>query len=289
MLLPVSQAGCSELTQVEDVDEIPATIEVVNQEDQKKADLSEAGKKEATKPEQQDLITLQKKEEEEFAKQTIEIPKSWKRLDKESHIWADKDKRQVIVRGAICIQGGLLEMFACPRNTKEHESIVSVHAQAYQVHSTLLALKIQPGKPMQWNEDYTPVAGPVIDIEVRWTDENGKLVTCRAQELILNTDTEKPMTADFVFGGSVLIHDEENDKDSYMADYGPFINVANQPDAMIDVSIQSSQEAQGSLFAANPKKVPPINTKVYLVLSDSGRKVNVERAKSAAQKDSQQE
>ena len=226
-----------------------------------------------------DLETLRKKDEAEFAKQTIKIPASWKRMSKDSQLWVDKKNRKVIVRGAICLREGLLEMFACPRNTKEHESIISVHARAYEAHATLLALGIRPGKPMLWMEDYRPVSGPVIDVEVWWMDK-GKLIKRRAQDMILNTDTEKPMTADFVFGGSELFKDPNAKEHSYMADFGPFINVANQPDAMIDVSIRSSEAAQGSLFAANPKVVPPVNTKVYIVLSDSGKKVNVDATKT---------
>ena len=92
--------------------------------------------------EKQDLVTQLKKEKEEFAKQTIEIPSTWKRLSKENHIWADKQNKQVIVRGAICMREGFLEMFACPRDTKEHEAIISVHASSYEVHATLVALGV---------------------------------------------------------------------------------------------------------------------------------------------------
>ena len=126
-----------------------------------------------------------KNEKEEFAKQSIEIPAAWKRLGKTSHIWADKDKKRVVVRGAICLREGLLEMFACPATTKEHESIVSVHALASEVHATFLAMGINPGSPMTWVGRYIPVSGPVMEVEVWWM-EDGKLVKRRAQEMIKN-------------------------------------------------------------------------------------------------------
>jgi len=72
-----------------------------------------------------------------------------------------------------------------------------------------------------------------------------------------------------------------------MADFGPMINVANQPDAMIDVSIVSSAVAQGSLFEGFTENIPPVNTKVYVVLSASGKVV--EKQKRPVRKDPPEE
>ena len=221
-----------------------------------------------------DLATQLKKEKEEFEKQTIEIPDSWIRMSKTNHIWADKANKQVIVRGVICLTRGQLEMFACPRDTKEHEAIISVHALAWEAHATMVALGINPGKPMVWYEEYYHAGGPVMNIDVWWTDEKGKLIKRRAQDMILNRDTGKPMQSEFVFGGSHQEYNEYRKKNDYLADQGPMINVANQPDAMIDVVIESSDEAgQGLLFEANTENVPPMNTKVYIVLSSSGKSI----------------
>ena len=218
-----------------------------------------------------------RKEKEEFKKQSIEIPETWKRLGK-NHIWADAKNRRVIARGAVCLNEGLLEMFACPRQTKEHEAVISMHALASEVHATLLAIGVEPGKPMVWDEKHYPASGPVMDIEIWWTDENGKIAKRRAQEMILNTDTGKAMDSEFVFAGSEKIFDPYEKKNVYLADFGPMINVANQPDAMIDVSTVSSAAAQGSLFRAFTKNIPPVNTKVYVVLSASGKVIEpVER------------
>ncbi len=270
------QCGCADPVQIQgaDRDDIPSTIGSAQDSSTSETVASNqtTGDLESNEPAKQDLATLLRTEEAEFKKQSIEIPSTWKRLSEVSHIWADKENKRVIVRGAICLDEGLLEMFACPRDTKEHEAIISVHAKAWETHATLVALGIDPGKPMTWMEEYVSVTGPVIDIEVWWMEE-GKLIKRRAQDMIQNTDTEKAMACDFVFGGSEQRFDPAKKGNDYMADYGPMINVANQPDAMIDVSIESSAAAQGSMFAAFTKNVPPVNTKVYIVLSDSGKKV----------------
>lgn len=284
LLIAVLFSCCGCEKPVQDEGEIPATIGRVQdakgtlQPTASKAELLSKPAESTTPletqtPAKKDLATILKEEKVEFEKQTIEIPDSWVRMSKDNHIWADKKNKRVIVRGMTCLDHGLLEMFACPRDTKEHESIVSVHANAWEAHATLVALGINPGKPMLWWEEYYPVSGPVMNVEVWWTGKDGKMVKKRAQDLILNRDTGKPMECEFVFGGSEQLYDPYKKKNDYLADQGPMINVANQPDAMIDVSIASSDAAQGSLFEANTANLPPVNTKVYIVLSDSGKRI----------------
>ena len=45
-----------------------------------------------------------------------------------------------MIDGQICLNKGMLEMFAVPKGTKEHESIVSVNTKAQVVHAALLAV-----------------------------------------------------------------------------------------------------------------------------------------------------
>ena len=284
-LLLVQFTGCADAKQ--DKGEIPATIDQVkdaarDKEAPKATDVDSTAQQEPDPASgleaatgDQDLATIMRKEKEEFEKQTIEIPATWKRMSKESHLWADPKTKQVIARGSICVQDGLLEMFACPRDTKEHEAVISVHAKAAEIHATLLALKVDPGQPtVFWREQYYPVDGPIMNIEVWWTDEDGKLVKRRAQDMIRNTETREAMACDFVFGGSGHVYDTYHKREMYFADDGPMINVANQPDAMIDVSIESSEAAYGSLFEAFTENVPSANTKVYILISASGKSVD---------------
>jgi hypothetical protein len=289
MLLFVN--GCTNADQVQESDEIPATISDQADDLQKgnsggntspEKDLKGSGSDKAdasadTLPspigeaapavEDVDLATQLRKEKEEFNKQSIEIPESWTRLGKDSHIWADKKNKQVIVRGIVCLREG---MFACPRGTKEHESIVSVHAKSSEIHASLLALGIDNGKPMDWREVYQPATGPIMEIEV-WWNEDGKIQKRRMQEMLKENNTGKATEAKFVFGGSEIYVDPETKVQTYYADSGEMINVANSPYAMIDVAIESSMEAEkGLMFSALTENIPEVNTKVYLVISANG-------------------
>ena len=108
-------------------------------------------------------------------KQSIKITDDWKRLGK-NQIWINEKTKQVMVRGSICLREGQLEMFACPLQTKEHESIVAVEAKSSEVHATLVALGFEPGSPVQWQPRIQiSNAGPSIKIEARWNAKNGEL------------------------------------------------------------------------------------------------------------------
>ena len=80
-----------------------------------------------------------------------------------------------MVGGKICFRQGLLEMFACPEGTKEHESIVAVKSKAFLVHTALLAVGAEVGKPVQYEPHYVPQRVQ-IKIDVAWKNQQGQTV-----------------------------------------------------------------------------------------------------------------
>ena len=198
--------------------------------------------------------------------QTIEIPTTWKRLGPHE-IWIDFKSKQVILGGNICLTAGQLEMFACPAGTKEHESVIAVNAAASEMHAALVALGIEPGKPCQWDPEYKPASGPVIDIEIRWRDTKSQSTISRsAKQMIQDFHTKKPMIHQWVFGGSELWEDPESGEKIYYANSGEMICLSNFSTASLDLNVESSQSNEGLLFQALTENIPPLGTKVYLVL-----------------------
>lgn len=196
---------------------------------------------------------------------TIDIPKTWKRFGDKHEIWIDFESRQVITGGNICMQAGQLEVFACPRHTKEHEAIVSVNALASEVHAGLLAIKSEPGEPVKWADEYQKATGPVIKIDVMWKTDDDQVVTRPAQDFVRNTKTGQTMSEDWVFGGSQEFHDKESGHTFYYGDSGEMVCLSNFSTATMDVPLQSSDANEGLLFEANPNNVPQVGTKVYLI------------------------
>jgi hypothetical protein len=209
----------------------------------------------------------------------FEISNQWKRLGP-FELWVDREKHQVIVGGHICLRNGALEMFACPRHTKEHESIVAIHCDAKFVHTALLAVGAKPGKPVEYEPEYRPASGPIVKIRVRWM-EDGKLTEKRAQDLVRNIKTGEPMQHDWVFVGSQFWRNPDTGEAVYLGDSGEFICVSNFGSATMDLPVESSSEAAGLLFQAFTDNIPRLGTLVLLVLEPE-----VEAAKTEEKTDS---
>jgi len=196
----------------------------------------------------------------------LPAPKSAQAMPGPDQVWVNAQKGIVLVDGYVSLNEGLLEMFACPSGTKEHESIVAVYSRAQIVHAALLAAGAEVGHPVQWDPKFEPPTGTEIDIEVRWLDEAGQWQTCPAQQWLYDLNTEKPMAQNWVFAGSGFWKDEETGKEYYLAEAGDLICVSNFSSATLDVPVESSQLNGGLLYEANTKNIPEIGTPVRLVL-----------------------
>ena len=201
--------------------------------------------------------------EEKPAEPTINIPAHWKQLSKTQEIWLDHKNKQVIVGGKVCLDAGQLEMLICPQGTKEHETIVSVNAESWQVHAALLAVGAKQGVPCRWVPEYTPAWGPKIDVQMMWRDEKtNKVKTIDGKQWILEIDTQKPITHEFVFGGS--IEQIAGGGRQYLADAGELICLANFATSTIDLRIVDPNA--NLFFEANTPLIPPINTQIYTII-----------------------
>jgi hypothetical protein len=190
-----------------------------------------------------------------------------RRLSPTDDIWIDPARREVVVGGAIALDRGMIEVFACPQHTKEHEAIVAIAAPSRLVHAALLAIGLQPGRPVSFDPDYAAAQGPVVEVRMRWIDAAGTPHQRRAQELIRSITTKAQLDADWVFAGSVFWKDPADGQEYYQADGGDLICVSNFPTATLDLPLESSQANDALMFEVFEDRVPPRGTKVELVLS----------------------
>lgn len=189
------------------------------------------------------------------------------RLSPTDDVWVDRTRREVVVGGVIALDRGMIEVFACPQHTKEHEAIVATAAAARTVHAALLAIGLEPGRPVSFDPDYAAAQGPFVSVRVRWTDADGRVHERPAQEMIRSTKTKLALDADWVFAGSVFWKDPADGMDYYQADGGDLICVSNFPTATLDLPIESSQANDALMFEVFEDRVPPRGTAVELVLS----------------------
>ena len=194
-------------------------------------------------------------------------PPGMTRLSPEYDVWIDRKKKRVVMDGTVCLQQGTLEMFACLKGTKEHESVVFVDTKAFIVHAGLLAVGAKEGSPARFQPEYRPASGTPIDISLIWTDEKGAVQRCRAQDWVRNVRTQKALDSAWVFAGSGFFLDENSGQKIYLAEGGDFICVSNFPGAMLDLPVESSKTNEELLFEAFKEHIPPRGTRVRMVLT----------------------
>ncbi|MEZ6125500.1 MAG: YdjY domain-containing protein [Planctomycetaceae bacterium] len=96
-------------------------------------------------------------------------------LNPEATVVLDRPGKRVLLKTKVACRECLLEMLCCMEQTKEHESIVSLAGRAETVHAGLLAIGLQPGKPVTFQPEFRPPSGPKVDIFANWVDAEGKL------------------------------------------------------------------------------------------------------------------
>jgi hypothetical protein len=69
-------------------------------------------------------------------------------------------ERCVDIEATTCLEHGMLELIACSKGSKEHESIVAVEARPMHIHTALLLLGANNGNPA--------MSRPVHDQGTRW-------------------------------------------------------------------------------------------------------------------------
>jgi len=184
-------------------------------------------------------------------------------------VQVDVAKRRCSFETEVCLREGALEFLVVGWQTKTHESILHTKAKASHLHAGLLLLGLTPGKPARWSGQeegarFLPPAGAGLKMELAWKDKNGKAHRVDAGAW-LKAGGEKQFTPpkEWIFVGSEVLPDGR-----YWAELdGEVVSVTNFASAVIDVPFRSSNvDAMRDLFA-NPAAIPPVGTKVEVILT----------------------
>ncbi len=229
---------------------------------------------EPTKPAPKPVST----EAEELPETPLADPKSkLTALNKEKTLFLEKKpdgSMRVLVVSEVCLREGLLEVLVCKLRTKEHESILRVDLDPRYIHAALVATGAKVGAPVQFVNpkngelDYKPASGQKIRVSVHYK-RDGELQTHPAQDWVLDKKTKKPMAHDWVFAGSRFIRNPDapkEDPEYYCANNGEIICLSNFVDSMLDLPVEVSKDEIDLHFEPITKKIPPLKTKVWLIL-----------------------
>ena len=162
-----------------------------------------------------------------------------------------------------------LEFVCVVRGTADHEAMVRTTATPSTIHTGLLALGMEPGRPLTWNaasETYSPPSGPPLTVSLEW-DDDGEVRRERIGALLRHIETGNPRPPQpFVFVGSTMYDTAEGER--YAADAtGQVVSLVNFESPVVDVPALASNSNALLQWELNLDRVPPPGTPVTLVLS----------------------
>lgn len=195
----------------------------------------------------------------------------------------------VDVDARVCLVKGMLELIACTKDSKEHESIIAVEAKPSHIHTALLLLRAKPGHPAMQkavDRDDTrfmslPPRGGAVDVFLLVKDAEGKETERPISDFITQVEQDqstagaKPAedakpgkfpTHTFLFAGSVLNGNDKGPR-KYLCDLsGNVISIATFGDELLCLPGVHDQADSLRTWQADGKNLPPLNSKVILRL-----------------------
>lgn len=106
-------------------------------------------------------------------------------LNSQGTVLLDRAGNRLLLKTKVVLREGILEMFLCKAQTKEHESILAVDSEAFVIHAGLQVLGAEPGAPVRYeDETFHPPTGAKLDIFVAWQEENGTEHRVKAQSWV---------------------------------------------------------------------------------------------------------
>lgn len=195
----------------------------------------------------------------------------------------NREGMYVDLEGKVCLRTAeFLEMFACTPDTREHESLMTIKAQPSMIHTALLLLGQEPGKPLHYERvenppKLIPPSGPKVRLYIV-TKVAGKDREVPANRWIRNTTNDQMMKDNvWLFAGSVTTtidlpgNDKEKGKTEkvYLADVnGSAISLVNFGDDLLTLPNKMTQDnnSHGKAWAPRTEAIPRVGSEVVLRL-----------------------
>ena len=194
-------------------------------------------------------------------------------------------ERCIDVNATVCLHEGLLELVACTKGSKEHESILSIAARPMHIHAAMLLIGAKPGTPaMRKARDEARTrwvsvepAGDPISVSLVFPDSKGKpqehpiskFISPAQPDEIVGVLTKKKLEtfpASFLFAGSHLVEDGPGPKKYVCEQSGNVISISTFGDELLCLPGIHGHQNDGLSWQVNPEGLPKIGKRVILRL-----------------------
>jgi hypothetical protein len=174
---------------------------------------------------------------------------------------------QVEVEAWVILRKGPLELFAYSKAPvpKEHESILLLQASPESIYQALGLIGLTPGQPMRYfpeTRSFRKPSGDPVDVLVR-CESGGKSIEASACDWMIDVTKNKPMEhTHWLFTGS----DRLQEGTFYANVEGTVVTVVDFDSAVLSMPDLHTSSDPELWLAANTDAIPPIGTKVMLIL-----------------------
>ena len=194
-------------------------------------------------------------------------------------------ERCVDVNATICLHKGLLELVACTKGTKEHESILSISARPMHIHTAMLLMGASPGTPAMRKAQegartrWVPVdpAGDSVCVSLVFAESKGKLQEYPIQKFISPAQPDEisgipakkilaTFPASFLFAGSHLVENGAGPRKYVCEQSGNVISISTFGDELLCLPGIHGHQNDGLVWQVNSKGLPGIGEQVILRL-----------------------
>ena len=194
-------------------------------------------------------------------------------------------ERCVDVNATICLHEGLLELVACTKGSKEHESILSVAARPMHIHTAMLLMGASPGTPAMRKAQegartrWVPVepAGDPVCVSLVFAESKGKPQEYPIQKFISPAQPDEisgipakkklaTFPASFLFAGSHLVENGAGPRKYVCEQSGNVISISTFGDELLCLPGIHGHQNDGLAWQVNSKGLPGIGEQVILRL-----------------------
>lgn len=198
----------------------------------------------------------------------------------DGHLQILEKEKKIVLKGQISkalgeyddTLKGAVEYLVCAPTGKLYECIIAVDASAKDVYKAVEKLGVKPGTPPGYDDEKdepTPPTGTTFLLTVEW-EKDGKKKKVRAEELIYNVKTKKPMPpVAWIYSGSRVIADLDSDDEdavmphAYMSDH---IVALKQLDGSALFQNPLPESVEENIYKKNDDLLPELGMPVKLII-----------------------
>jgi hypothetical protein len=174
----------------------------------------------------------------------------------------DLSKKTITIYGNVNMSYGLIELLACTKIGKLHESALVMDVQPVHLQTALILLGLEHEGGLRYQGDPRTPKGDRVRIWVEWDGDDGKSRRHRAEDLVFNRVTGSHMKhTDWVFSGSRI-----DSNGVFMAQaIGTLITTFHDPDAIIDNPLPEGGD--DTVYIVNAQIAPPKGTPIRMIIT----------------------